>query len=88
MDLVIWLIELLFNALSKEKRAKPAAPGAPVTPRGLPAPGRSQPPNLTSAAQDPAFDDGGWRVLVAVLGIIMLIAMVAVWFVYTQVLLR
>jgi hypothetical protein len=88
LDFIIWIVVEIFKALSKDRTSKPPDRGAIVPSRGVAAasraPARPQPPAMTSAAQEPVFDDGGWRRLVAVLGIIVLIAMVAIWFVYTR----
>jgi hypothetical protein len=95
MDLIIRLIELLIQELMKG--TDPNKPPSQRSMPGTPNPARdSQPPvqamapraqaapRAQIAAQDPVYDDEGWRRALAVLGLIVLVIMGMVWFLYMR----
>ena len=100
MDLLFRLIEFLIRAaLDQTKRDTTPAPrgqaGAQLAvPRSQsrmrsavqPSQARSQPlvPQTRIAAQQPVYDDGGWRSVLTVLAFIALLIIVALWIAFTK----
>jgi septal ring-binding cell division protein DamX len=98
MDLLFRLVEFLVHAaLDENKRKATPAPrsqpsaqiAVPRSQSGMQRPAQpsqagSQPlvPRTQVVAQDPAYDDGGWRSVLTVLAIIALLLIVALWIVY------
>jgi hypothetical protein len=96
VDVIIEIIVFIIRALlGDNKKAKPQ--GSDLIERRLAEAREAQaamkggqrgpaqaPRTMTSAAQDPAFDDSGWRRVVIVFALTVLITMVAVWFLYVR----
>ena len=92
IEIIIWIARALLGVDdSKKPRTSnpPVAQAAPVRGRqaAMQAPAqqvRPRPQPMSSPAQDPAYDDGGWRTAVVVLGVLVLIALAAAWYLATR----
>lgn len=101
MDFIFRLIEFLIrSALNESNQSQPSAGrgqaavpaqaasrGAMSRPPAQSSTVASRPlvPQTRSPGMDPAYDDGGWRLAVTVLGLILLFVLIAFWILQTQI---